>query len=139
MHYFHKQTFNAITAVQDVICKLNSLCRVIARKMCLFIDGQRGRCNRSLNNLCFCSWQVCWFGNKGGLALFFALPLFILLMINSGLFANTVYNIWQAQRQGMQYIHKKRKNEVVQTSLLDSTDSTARGNSRTEGSSVSGR
>jgi len=105
----------------------------------LFIDGQRGRRNWSLHNLCFCSWQVCWFGNKGGLALFFALPLFILLMINSGLFANTVYNIWQAQRQGLRYIHKKRKNEVVQTSLLDSTGSTARSNSRAEGSSVSGR
>jgi len=89
--------------------------------------------------LCFCSWQVCWFGNQGGLALFLAIPLFILLMVNSGLFANTVYKIWQAQRQGLRYIRKNIRAEFVRTSLLNPTDSTARVTSRGEDTSLCGR
>jgi hypothetical protein len=111
----------------------------MARKMCLFIDGWKKRHYTSLHNLCFCSWQVCWFGNKGGLAVFLAVPLFILLMVNSGLFANTVYRIWQAQRQGMRYIHKKRRDEIVKTSSSHVTDSEGKVNSRDKGLNLSGR
>ena len=139
MHYFHNQYFNAIPAVLDLVTNLNPLPRVMARKMRLFIDGYRGRCNRSPHNLCFCSWQVCWFGNQGGLALFLAIPLFILLMVNSGLFANTVYKIWEAKRQGLRYIRKNRRAEVVRSSLLDSTDNTARATRRGKGTGLSGR
>jgi len=84
-------------------------------------------------------WQVCWFGNKGGLAVFLAIPLFILLMVNSGLFASTVYSIWQARRLAERYIHKKRRDEIVLTSSLHVTDSEAKVNGRDKGSNLSGR
>jgi nitric oxide reductase large subunit len=64
------------------------------------------------------------------------MPLFILLMVNAGLFANTVYKIWQTRRQGLWYIRDKRRDEVTQTSFLHSTDSKATGNSRKKDSSV---
>jgi hypothetical protein len=84
-------------------------------------------------------WQVCWFGNPGGLAVFLSIPLFILLMVNSGLFANTVYKIWQTRRQGLRYINQKRRNELVQTSLLHPTDGAANVIGRGDSSRVTGR
>jgi len=39
LRYFHNQHYNDIPAVPDLISNLNSLSRVMARKMWLFIDG----------------------------------------------------------------------------------------------------
>ena len=139
MRYFHNQHRNDVPALLDLISKINSLCRVMARKMCLFIDGWKKRHYTSLHNLCFRLWQVCWFGNKGGLAVFLAIPLFILLMINSGLFASTVYSIWQTRRLAERYIHKNRRDEIVLTSSSHVTDSEGKVNSRDKGSNLSGR
>jgi hypothetical protein len=60
-------------------------------------------------------------------------------MVNSGLFAETVYKIWQTHRQGLQYILKKRREEVVQTFLVDLAESRARGNSRGEDTNLADR
>jgi hypothetical protein len=67
------------------------------------------------------------------------MPLFVLLMVNSGLFANTVYWIWQARRQGAQYISDKTRDELIQTSSRSSTDIRATIRKRNEGSAISGR
>ncbi|PNF31180.1 hypothetical protein B7P43_G14955, partial [Cryptotermes secundus] len=83
--------------------------------------------------------QVCWFGNRGGLGLFLAMPLFVLLMVNSGLFANTVYWIWQARRQGARYIRDKTRDELIQTSARSSTDLKGTIRKQNEVSGVTGR
>jgi len=38
LRYFYNQHYNDIPAVLDLISKLHSHCRVMARKMCLFIE-----------------------------------------------------------------------------------------------------
>jgi hypothetical protein len=73
------------------------------------------------------------------LALFLALPLLILLTANSGLFATTVYWIWQARRQGVRYISDKTRDELIQTSSRSSTDMKATIKKRNGGSGVIGR
>ncbi|KAJ4428438.1 hypothetical protein ANN_24475 [Periplaneta americana] len=65
---------------------------------------------------------VCWFGSPGGLGLFFALPVFILLVMDSGLFIFTVYKIWHTKLQGSSYIQNKAKTELIQTSSRNSSD-----------------
>lgn len=94
---------------------------------------------RELHNYCCCVWQVCWFGNRGGLGLFLALPLFVLLMVNSGLFANTVYKIWQAQLHGTRYIHDKTRDELIQISSGNSTNMKATISKREDDSGIASR
>jgi hypothetical protein len=67
------------------------------------------------------------------------MPLFILLTVNSALFAKTVYWIWHARRQGVRYIRDKTKDELIQTSSRSSTDMKTTIRKRNEGSGVIGR
>ncbi|KDR10941.1 G-protein coupled receptor Mth2 [Zootermopsis nevadensis] len=86
----------------------------------------------------FGTGQVCWFGNRGGLGLFLAMPLFVILMVNSGLFANTVYKIWQAQLQGKRYIRDRTRDELIQSSC-NSTNMKATIHKRKDDSGITSR
>jgi hypothetical protein len=67
------------------------------------------------------------------------MPLFVLLMVNTGLFANTVYKIWQARLEGTRYIRDKTRDELIQTSSRNSTNMKVTLNKRKEDSGVTSR